>query len=423
MVLYDYGKDVQQSLSVIGWLSLTLILKNMVFCSRANRYRFFQQIVSVKFGISFFILISAMIGVEAIAQTGQKPANFTIDFEEGRLRGWITSGEAFENQPTYGDNIAARNPGEKANHQGNYWIGGKENYQRKTGQNPGDEQGNYPRGTLKSPKFRVNFEALCFLLGGENWSGSAPRTIAPNQMPAGSNNGVVLRSGVHSTLELAQAVPVSVPMTRYCWDLRSMSGNSVYIEINDSNRGHVNFDDVQFVDDFESYLAQDNFEKLNEQTYVQNLPVPVVQNKTSTTPDLEIRKRHLRHYAQVYLTVEMLKPLRGMAGGGLNENQLMSLARRKFNRAGIPIASSMGGKDVIEVELFFMYAGADYYVYNCTITPKIRVNLYDDTFSSVLFEQGRIGGRQSMSALANAGIQKCGEAVDDFIATWNRTHR
>ncbi len=47
-------------------------------------------------------------------------AGITWDFETGDLRGWTKTGNAFEFQPTYGDNPTARHRGQPSNHQGQY---------------------------------------------------------------------------------------------------------------------------------------------------------------------------------------------------------------------------------------------------------------------------------------------------------------
>jgi hypothetical protein len=52
------------------------------------------------------------------------PGGITWDFETGDLRGWSKTGDAFNSQPTYGDNPTARHRGQPSQHQGNYWIGG-----------------------------------------------------------------------------------------------------------------------------------------------------------------------------------------------------------------------------------------------------------------------------------------------------------
>src|SRR5215813_8958849 len=57
-------------------------------------------------------------------------------FESGTLNGWTQVGDAFQFQPTKGDNPRARGR-ESSAHEGDYWIGGFERYDGRNGR-PGD---------------------------------------------------------------------------------------------------------------------------------------------------------------------------------------------------------------------------------------------------------------------------------------------
>ena len=71
----------------------------------------------------------------------------------------------FDNQPTYGDNPTARNRGQPAKQQGDYWVGGYED--RPTPDDtPGKIQGDGPTGTLTSPFFEITGKYNTFLIGG-----------------------------------------------------------------------------------------------------------------------------------------------------------------------------------------------------------------------------------------------------------------
>ena len=76
------------------------------------------------------------------------------------------TGTAFNNQPTYGDNPTARNRGQPANQQGDWWIGGAEDRpcpQVKAGYVIVDG----PQGNLTSPPFAIiGNGSINFLIGG-----------------------------------------------------------------------------------------------------------------------------------------------------------------------------------------------------------------------------------------------------------------
>jgi len=89
---------------------------------------------------------------------------YRFDFEDGILD-WDKTGTAFNNQPTFGDNPTARNRGQPANQQGDWWIGGFE--KRPSKETPaGEIQGDGPQGTLTSPFFHITGEEVSFLIGG-----------------------------------------------------------------------------------------------------------------------------------------------------------------------------------------------------------------------------------------------------------------
>ena len=100
----------------------------------------------------------------------------TWDFETGNLVGWSATGDAFDYQPTYGDNTYAREiyggvgdvrahgRGQGVRQRGRYWIGtyemrpgnGDADYTAPSGDYPaGSTQGDTPQGTLTSQPFLV----------------------------------------------------------------------------------------------------------------------------------------------------------------------------------------------------------------------------------------------------------------------------
>jgi fructan beta-fructosidase len=86
------------------------------------------------------------------------------DFEDGSLLNWTAVGAAFAIQPTKGDNTAVRGSG-SCNLQGQYWIGTYEAYNDDHG-SPGDVQGDFLVGALKSAEFEVDKPYINFLVGG-----------------------------------------------------------------------------------------------------------------------------------------------------------------------------------------------------------------------------------------------------------------
>ena len=87
-----------------------------------------------------------------------------FDFENG-ISDWEKTGTAFDHQPTYGDNPTARNRGQPAKQQGDWWIGGFEN-RPSQGAPAGAIQGDGPQGTLTSPRFKIVGADMTFLIGG-----------------------------------------------------------------------------------------------------------------------------------------------------------------------------------------------------------------------------------------------------------------
>ena len=87
-----------------------------------------------------------------------------FDFENG-LHGWEKTGTAFNNQPTYGDNPTARNRGQPAKQQGDWWIGGAEDRPSNVSK-AGLLQGDRPQGTITSPPFKIMGSTIAFLIGG-----------------------------------------------------------------------------------------------------------------------------------------------------------------------------------------------------------------------------------------------------------------
>lgn len=155
----------------------------------------------------------------------------TWDFEDPDLPGWTKRGNAFDYQPTYGDNPTARHRGQPSNHKGEYWIGGYEKRQRPFDR-PGAIQGDGPQGTLTSASFTINTPNISFLIGGGCDISTVRVDLVVDQR--------VVRSATGNCNET---------MKRKSWDVRKFIGKNAYIMIIDKSSGgwgHINFDDVRF---------------------------------------------------------------------------------------------------------------------------------------------------------------------------------
>jgi tetratricopeptide (TPR) repeat protein len=153
----------------------------------------------------------------------------TWNFEDGDLRGWRKTGDAFNYQPTYGDNIAARSQGH-AGQQGDYWVGTYEKYPGPgRGLAPGDIQGNAPRGMLTSSSFKIMGRKIDFLIGGGSQC---------------SANLVI-----NGSVELSSNGENKETLSRVEWNTSRYKGRTAFIELIDNSSaawGYISFDDVRF---------------------------------------------------------------------------------------------------------------------------------------------------------------------------------
>ena len=144
-----------------------------------------------------------------------------FDFENG-LGDWLKTGDAFENQPTLGDNFKDRT-GQSMNIEGYQWIGTAEN--RPLQHVPGTEQGDVPQGTLTSPKFLIAASKLHFLIGGTADSSKARAELLVND--------AVVRT----------ASPGSESMAEQEWNVTQFLRQEARLRLVDNAAdGHLNFD-------------------------------------------------------------------------------------------------------------------------------------------------------------------------------------
>ncbi|XP_027037597.1 uncharacterized protein LOC113666043 [Pocillopora damicornis] len=152
-----------------------------------------------------------------------------FDFEDG-IMGWIKTGTAFDNQPTFGDNPTARNRGQPSNHQGDWWIGGSED--RPTiGTPAGQVQGDGPQGTLVTPSFIIIGHLISFLIGGGcDINVVRAELIVDNQ---------VVKQSTGRCIET---------LTQGTWHVQEFLGKRAFVKLIDISSGawgHINFDDLK----------------------------------------------------------------------------------------------------------------------------------------------------------------------------------
>ena len=171
--------------------------------------------------------------------------SFNNDFETGDLTDWKmddTENNAFEFQPTWGDNPTARNRGQASKHEGDWWIGTFEKYQgpvKGKGQKAGGTQGDGPTGTLTSIKFPLRGNTMNFLIGG----GTHPWKDDPKPCCVNLKiEGEVVRTSTGKATET---------MSRQEWNIAEFKGEKAQLEIldlHDGGWGHSNVDDFHQAD-------------------------------------------------------------------------------------------------------------------------------------------------------------------------------
>lgn len=198
--------------------------------------------------LTWFCAVSAALSLRAAdSDLGVLPKDgsgrtLNFDFEDGTLRDWKATGNAFEKQPVRGDTVSRRRGDMKSNHHGEYWIG--------TYEISGDDV----QGTLTSVPFKVTAPFCSFLVAG----GSAPETRV--ELVRDDSQEIVFKiSGV----ECETLRPVVV-------DLKAQQGKSIFIRVVDQAGGgwsHINFDNFRF------HTARPNFsDALDPQKIASEIP-------------------------------------------------------------------------------------------------------------------------------------------------------
>ena len=161
-----------------------------------------------------------------------EPLFQNADFETGTLAGWKVEGEAFEFQPTQGDNPLARGR-ESSQHEGDYWIGGFEHYNGRSGQ-PGDIFGDQATGKLSSPEFLITKPFITFLIGG----GNLPGEVGVKLLCDGQE--LELATGSNSE----SMIPANCDVSRFV----GKRARLVIFDDATGNWGHVNVDSFSAAD-------------------------------------------------------------------------------------------------------------------------------------------------------------------------------
>jgi FG-GAP repeat len=169
----------------------------------------------------------------------------TWDFETGDLSGWSSTGTAFENQPTLGDNAYYRrvytSPPQHTGLTGRYYIGSYENrpgggtldyLSPRPGKLAGGTQGDAPMGTLTSEPFAILGDSISLLVGG----GCDSAAVYAELTVDGTS---VARAGGRCD-ELLRRVTFDV--ARYAGRM----GRIRIVDASSAKWGHISVDDIRF---------------------------------------------------------------------------------------------------------------------------------------------------------------------------------
>ncbi len=199
-------------------------------------------------GITISLSAADPIGIKPVGKDG-KPLN--LDFEDGTLKDWTATGDAFDKQPIKGDTVSKRRSDMKSEHQGDYWIGTFEIH--------GDDG----VGTLTSAPFKVTHPWAGFLVAG----GPHATTKVEIVVKDGSSERAIYRASGQESENLRR---VAVNLAPYV-------GKEMFIRVVDQQKGHwghINFDDFRFYPDQPAFA---NLAQPPQKPMESVLPVDVVK--------------------------------------------------------------------------------------------------------------------------------------------------
>jgi putative membrane-bound dehydrogenase-like protein len=189
----------------------------------ANALRMKRLPAPVSAALLLFVSCTLCSAADGIPATGADGRVLNLGFEDGTLRDWTATGEAFAKQPVKGE-IDQNRPfgkGKVSNHKGEFWIGGFEILR--------DD----PKGMLTSVAFKAAQPWCSFLIGGGSLPGTRVEIVT-------KDDGKVIHTARGMNTET---------MARSVVDLRKLQGCEIFIRLVDEETvgwGHVNFDDFIF---------------------------------------------------------------------------------------------------------------------------------------------------------------------------------
>ena len=147
------------------------------------------------------------------------------DFEDGTYLGWVTTGDAFGNEPVTAKTKGRNQP--NTQEQGTYFVN---SYNLRKDNKGG--RGDHHTGTLTSSDFKIERDFITFLIGGGSHKGKTCLNLLIG--------GKVIETATgnnHNT------------MTRKFWDVSQYRGKEAKIQAVDNFKGgwgNIGFDDIQF---------------------------------------------------------------------------------------------------------------------------------------------------------------------------------
>ena len=192
--------------------------------------------------IQVFLVVLTAGRCFAIGEKSLQPLFDNSDFEKGDLTNWAATGDAFEFQPTLGNNTEIRhrkdNKWVPAYGEGEYWVGTLERYNGKVGK-PGDAQSPKLKGKLTSKEFVIEKPYIRFKVGGTCDKRATYTALFVDGKEVGRYGGRAKHDDISGRHWMG---------LRF-WDVKKYVGKRAYIEIvDDSDTGHIQADSFFYVD-------------------------------------------------------------------------------------------------------------------------------------------------------------------------------